>query len=82
MCIVIIVQCQPNLLEIILARRTPGGLSCLLNGRQQQSDQDCDNRNDDQLLDESKSASNGSHGLLLTIAVWEGGYDFTTVVKA
>ena len=54
--VVIIMECQTNLLEIIFTTRTTSRFSRLLNGRQQQCDQNRDNGNNNQKFDQRKAA--------------------------
>jgi len=54
---VIVVQRQPNLLEIILALHTLCCGTCLLNGRQQKRDQNADNGYGDQQFDQREPAA-------------------------
>ena len=53
--IVIIVQSQPDLLEVVLANRQVGGGAHLLHGREQQADQNGDNSDYDEQFDECKA---------------------------
>ena len=53
--IVVIVQCKPDLLEIVLALNATSRLARLLDGRQQQGDQHRDDRDDHQQFDQRKS---------------------------
>jgi hypothetical protein len=46
------VQSQSNLFEIVAACHPRCGFTDLLNGRQQQTDQDGNNRNDDKQFDQ------------------------------
>ena len=48
-------QRQSDLLQVVLALRTACCLTRLLNGRQQQGDQNCDNRNHDEQFDQRKA---------------------------
>jgi hypothetical protein len=59
---VIILQRQPDLLEVVFAARSPGSFTGLLHGRQQECDKNGDNGNDNEQLDERKSASTQRHG--------------------
>jgi hypothetical protein len=52
----VVVQRNPHLLEVVLALCPPRRFTRLLHGRQQQSDQDRDDRNDHQQFDQSKAA--------------------------
>lgn len=45
--IVIVVECETNLLKIIFATGPARGFSCLLDGGKQQGNQDGNNRDDD-----------------------------------
>jgi hypothetical protein len=56
-CVVIIMECQADLLEIICTTNSSGRLPGSLHGWQQQSDQDSNNRNHNQQLDQSKPRS-------------------------
>ena len=47
-CLVIVMEGEPDLLEIVLALCTASGFSGLLYGRKEQCDQNGDNGNDDQ----------------------------------
>lgn len=55
--IVIVVERQPELLQIVLALRPAGGLACLLNGGEEQGDQDGDDCNHHQELDQCKATT-------------------------
>ncbi len=59
--VMIVVNRQPELLQVVLALRPPSGFACLLNSGQQQRNQDCDNCDDHQQLDQGKAAF-GSRG--------------------
>ena len=54
--LLVIVQCQADLLEIIGAAAAPGRLAGGLHGRKQECDQDGDDRDDDQQLDQCEAA--------------------------
>src|SRR5262249_14120262 len=54
---------QADLLQVVLTFGAAGGLPHLLDGRQQQADQDGDDGNDDEQLDERKGSA--SHGWFL-----------------
>ena len=60
----VVVQAESDLLEVVEALHPGGSGPDLLDGREEQADQDCDDRNDDQQLDEreggSDAATNGS----------------------
>jgi hypothetical protein len=49
--IVVIVNGQPDLLQIVFTGRAAGRFAGLLNGGQQQSDEDRDDRNHDEQFD-------------------------------
>jgi hypothetical protein len=53
--VVVVVQGQADLLEIVRAARPPGGFPRLLNGGQQQRDQDRDNRDHHQQFNQGES---------------------------
>ncbi len=55
--VMVIVQGQSELLEVVLALRAAGRLASLLNGRQEQCDQDGDNRDHNQSLNEREAAT-------------------------
>jgi hypothetical protein len=55
----VVVKRQPQLFQIVLALRTPGGFAGLLDGRQQQRNQHGDDGDDHQQFDESESLSHG-----------------------
>src|SRR5262249_61648707 len=58
---------QADLLEVVPAGGPHGGLADLLDGRQEQADQDRDDGNDHQQLDQSHAATGGGrHNQLLT----------------
>ena len=61
--IVEVVDRNPDLFEIDLATRAAGGLAGLLDGGEQQGDQDRDDRDDNQQFDQRKAraARTGSH---------------------
>ena len=63
--IVVVVQREPNLLEIVLALRTAGRFACLLDRRKQQGNQDGNDRDDDQQFNERKTATTEMHLELL-----------------
>jgi hypothetical protein len=48
------VQCQANLVQVVLALRAPRRLARLLDGRQQQGDQDRDDRDHHQQFNQRK----------------------------
>ena len=50
----VILHCQPNLLEIILAAHPPPRFACRLDRRQQKSDQDADDRDHHQKFHQRK----------------------------
>ena len=50
-------ETNPDLLKIILTLAATGGFACLLHGRQQQRNQDCDNRDDNQQFDQRKTST-------------------------
>ena len=50
-----VMHCQTNLLQVVVALRTPCRLARRLNGRQQQRHENADDRNDHQQLDQGKS---------------------------
>jgi uncharacterized protein with PIN domain len=54
------VQCERNLLEIVLALRSPRSLASLLNSRQQQCHQYGDNRNHNQELNQGKCTASAA----------------------
>jgi hypothetical protein len=61
-------QGHTNLLQIVVALRSPRRLAGSLDCRQQQRHQNANDRNDDQQLDERKSpttSTNSVHGRLL-----------------
>src|SRR5262249_47923851 len=64
--LVIVVQGQSDLLQIVLALRPSCCLAGLLNGRQQQGDEDSDDRDHHQQLDQGEPQSQG----LLSISHW------------
>jgi hypothetical protein len=49
-----VVDREADLLHVVLALRPPGGFARLLDGRQEQRDQDRNDRDHDQQLDECK----------------------------
>jgi hypothetical protein len=51
----VIVNRDANLLEVVAALQTCGGLADLLDGGEQQADQDRDDRDDDQQLDQRET---------------------------
>jgi hypothetical protein len=54
-------ECQTKLLQIVFALRAPRCFSCLLYGRQQQSDENGNDRNDHQEFDKSETTTSDSH---------------------
>jgi hypothetical protein len=61
-----VVNSQAQLLEIVAALGTAGGLAHLLNGRDEQGDEDCNNGDHHQQLDQGEG---GTHRLT-TPMVW------------
>ena len=62
MSIMVVMKGQADLLEIVLTLSASGSFSCLLNGRQQQSNQDCyDGDHDKQFNQRESSNSVSSH---------------------
>ena len=59
--VVVVVHCQANLLQVVLAGTAGGGLAHFLHGRQQQADEDRNNRDHHQQLDQSESAARRRH---------------------
>ncbi len=55
-CALVVVQGQPNLLEIVLALRSSSCFAGLLNCRQEQRNQDCNDGDDDQQLNQCEAA--------------------------
>ena len=53
---------QAQLLQVALALNPSGGLPCILDGRKKQSDKGPDDRDDDQQLNQGKTALPKSHG--------------------
>lgn len=53
----VVVKCDPDLLELVRALNSASRLASLLYSRQKQSDEDGDNRDDRQQLDQRKPAS-------------------------
>ena len=53
----IIVECQANLLEIVGTADAVGRLADLLHRGHEQAHQECDDRNDDQQLDEREAGA-------------------------
>ncbi|MEZ5951792.1 MAG: hypothetical protein R3C12_21785 [Planctomycetaceae bacterium] len=51
----IVMQGQPQLLKVVLARTPPGRFTGLLDSRQQQGDQDGNDRDDDEKLDQGET---------------------------
>ena len=54
--IVVVVQCQSDLLEVVFALRSASSFTSLLHGWQKQRDQNRDDGNDHQKFDECESA--------------------------
>ena len=52
--VMVVVQCDTDLLEVVAALSSPRRLARLLNGRQQQCNQNSDDRDDHQQFDQSK----------------------------
>ena len=61
--VVVVVQGEADLLEVIDALRSAGGLAGGLHGRQEQRDEHANDCDDHEQLDERKSASFGDHGI-------------------
>ncbi len=57
--VVVVMKCQSDLLQIILAGASPCCFACLLDRRQQQRDQNCNDGDDHQQLDESEGWTTG-----------------------
>jgi hypothetical protein len=51
----VVVKCEAQLLDFVLTGRSSGGFTRLLDGGQQQSDEDRDDGNHDQQLNERKA---------------------------
>jgi hypothetical protein len=51
----VVVDSQPDLLEVVGATRSPGCLTSLLHGRQEQAHQNADDGNDDEKFNEGKA---------------------------
>ena len=62
--VVVVVQRQAELLEVVLALGPVGRLADLLDGGQEQADQDRDDRDDDEQLDERERGP-ASHEMTL-----------------
>jgi hypothetical protein len=64
--IVVVLQRQPDLLEIVLGLRAPRRFASLLHGRKQQGHKDSDKGNHHQQFDQRKSAASATafHDLL------------------
>ncbi len=60
--IVIVVQGQPDLLQIVATLRAPGRLAGHLHRRKQQRDQDGNDGDNDQQLDQRKTTTSLNHG--------------------
>ena len=58
--IVVVVQCDSQLAQVVLALRAARRLARLLHGRQQQGDQDRDDRDHDQQLDQGEAVTTTS----------------------
>jgi len=73
-----VMQCQADLLQIVLALRSCRCFPDLLHGRNQQGDEDRDNRDHDQQFDQGETAAGGRsrarHDALLSRKgmVWRG----------
>ena len=61
MCVVIVVECESDLTHVILALRPASSLASVLNGRQQQSDQNGDDGDHHQQLNQHKSEFQSLH---------------------
>jgi hypothetical protein len=68
--IVVVVESDPNLLQIIFALRSAGRFTRLLHSRKQESDQHTDDGDDHQQLDERKAPSPTTTHLTHTEHVW------------
>jgi len=55
-CFVVVVQCQTNLLQIVFALAAASRFACLLDGGQQECDQNGDDRNHDQQFDQGETS--------------------------
>jgi hypothetical protein len=69
---VIVVDRQPDLLEVVAAAHPPRGFASSLDGGQQQPDQHTDDRNHDQQFDQRKTGSARrrimTHGITRAVA--------------
>src|SRR5690606_24823647 len=58
--VVVVVHCQADLLQVVAALGAAGGLSCLLDGRQQQRNQDRDDRDHHEQFNQRRSEEHTS----------------------
>jgi hypothetical protein len=60
--VVVVVDGNPNLLEIVFALHAPSRFPGLLNGREQNRHEDGDDRDDDQEFDEREASATNRNG--------------------
>ena len=53
--VMIVVQCKPDLFEMVLAFGSSRSFASLLHGRQKQSDEDCDDCNHDKQFNQREA---------------------------
>jgi hypothetical protein len=63
--VMVVVKRQPNLPEIVLARRSAGRFACRLHCRNEDSDENADDGDHDQQLDDCESSAVSSEHVLL-----------------
>lgn len=62
----VVMERQSDLFEIILALNTSGRFTGLLNGWQQEREEQCDNRDDNKQLNDSETSTTACDGRLVT----------------
>src|SRR5262245_57611204 len=86
--VVVVVERQADLLEVVLALRPRGRLAHLLDGGQEQADEDGNDGEDDQQLDQRERATSCAQGLsavhirFLSGRVWRGEQPCTARARA
>jgi hypothetical protein len=63
---VVVVVRQRNVVQVVLALRPPSGFTSHLHSRQQQTDQNCNDRDHDQQFDQGKSLTGNTAGKILS----------------
>ena len=72
-CRMVVVQANPNLLQVVLTLGPSGGFAHFLNGREQESDENRDDRDDDEQFDQRKAGRTPLQGKAYHVALEERG---------